>query len=461
MVYEGEQLVMERQGDSQVRLITVDLETFVPANHLLRQVKRKVDFTFIYEKVRHLYKPGGRPAEPVVLVKMWLIGYMYGIPSERRLEQEVNMNLAYRWFLGIPLDERVPDHSTLSNNRNGRFKDGTLVLDVFEGIVAQCKQAGLIQGTAVVTDSTHVEANVNDDAYETVTVTKAPSEYFKALEATAQALNAAADQKRNGKKRGPKGGGSVAKPQEREEIRSTTDPDAGILGRPGKPSGFHYLAHVTVEPSHGIIVDAKATAANISDHEPYVECIRRTKQRIELTEAAADGGYDVISVHKPLADLEVTTYIPAVEHRSGAKGGNRFTVRDFTYQPETDSYQCPGAKTLCFSSVKEFDKIYRAKQPDCQACPLAARCLPPTAKYRLLKRPIHQEYLEVAHARNGTVRYADLMRERRIWSEATFAILKARHGLKRAVRRGLHKMQEQLLMASVALNLYRLAAATQ
>lgn len=453
--------MMERQGDSQVRMIMVDLDTFVPANHLLRQVKYKVDFTFIYDKVQHLYKVGGRPAEPVVLVKMWLIGYMYGITSERRLEQEVNMNLAYRWFLGIPLDERVPDHSTLSNNRNSRFKDGRLFLDVFEEIVEQCKQAGLIQGVAVVTDSTHVEANVNDALRETVTVTKEPSEYFKALEATAQELNAAADRKRNGKKPGKPSGGSVAKPQEREEVRSKTDPDASILGRPGKPHGFHFLAHVTIEPSHGIIVDAKATAANLSDHEPYVECIRRTKKRIEVKEAAADAGYDFISVHKPLAELEVTTYIPAVEHRSGTAFGNRFTVQDFEYQSETDSFRCPAGKTLSFTSVQDFDKMYRAKQRECQACPLAAQCLAPSVKHRWLKRPIHQEYLQMAHQRNATPRYEELMRKRRIWSEGTFAILKARHGLKRAIRRGLDKMQEQLLMASVALNICRMVSATQ
>jgi len=451
--------MMDRQGDSQVSVMIVDLNEFVPENHLLRQIKRKVDFNFIYQKVKHLYKPGGRPSEPVLLIKMWLIGYLYGITSERRLEQEANMNLAYRWFLGVSLDQRVPDHSTLSNNRNGRFKNGTLFLDVFEGIVQQCKQAGLIRGESVLTDSTHVEANVNDALRETVTVTKEPSEYFKDLEAAARELNEAIDQKRNGKKRGPKGGGSVAKPQEREEIRSRTDPDAGILGRPGKPSGFHYLAHVTVEPTHGIIVDAIATAANQSDHESYVACIRRTKKRIAVKEAAADAGYDFISVHKPLADLEVTTYIPAVEHRSGSDDGSRFTIRDFVYELETDSFRCPGGKSLSFTSVKNFYKIYRAKQPDCQACPLASQCLSSSTKYRRLDRPIHQDYMELAHERNGTQRYRELQRHRRIWCEGTFAILKARHGLKRAIRRGLVNMQEQLLMASVAMNIRRMVAA--
>jgi len=123
-----------------------------------------------------------------------------------------------------------------------------LFLDVFEGIVEQCKQAGLIQGKAVVTDSTHIEANVNDALRETVTVTKEPREYFKTLEATARELQANLDTERKGKKRGPKGSGSVAKAEEREEVRSKTDPDAAILGRPGKPSGFHYLRTLEGSP---------------------------------------------------------------------------------------------------------------------------------------------------------------------------------------------------------------------
>jgi hypothetical protein len=162
-----------------------------------------------------------------------------------------------------------------------------MFLDVFEGIVAQCKKAGLIKGEAVLTDSTHVEANVNDGLRESVTVIKPPSEYFKALEITAQKLNAVADAKRHGKKRGRTGGNSVAKPQEGEEIQSSTDPDARILGRLGKPSGFHYLAHVTVEPTHGIIVDAMTTPANLSDHEPYAACIRRVMRRTKVPSAPA------------------------------------------------------------------------------------------------------------------------------------------------------------------------------
>lgn len=149
--------------------------------------------------------------------------------------------------------------------------------------------------------------------------------------------------------------------------------------------------------------------------------------------------------------------MPAVKYQNVTR---RFTVRDFQYKSDTDSFRCPGGKTLHFTSVKHFIKIYRAKQPDCQACPLVTQCLPPSCKYRMLKRPIHQEYLEQARQRNHTPQYHELQRKRRIWCEATFAILKARHGLRRAMRRGLAKMQEQLLMAAVAMNICRMVAAT-
>lgn len=207
-------------------------------------------------------------------------------------------------------------------------------------------------------------------------------------------------------------------------------------------------------------MDAVATAGNVNDHEPYVDCIRRVKKRTEVDEAVADGGYDVISVHKLLADLEVTTYIPAVERRSGSADGSRFTIRDFLYDQDSDSFRCPGGKILDYRSVRDFNKVYGARQPDCQGCPLASQYLAPTKKYRRLERPIYQEYLEQAHVRCETPRYFALQKKRRGWSEGTFAIMKARHGLRRAMRRGLVKMQEQLRMAAVAMNICRMVRAT-
>jgi len=453
--------MMTREDDYQSEFMAVNLDEFVPHNHLRRRVKAKVDFTFVYDQVEDLYKDGGRPSiDPVRLVKMWLIGYLYGIPSERQLEQEVHYNLAYRWFLGIPLHRRVPDHSTLSQNRNGRLAGTTFFLDIFEGIVEQCKAAGLVEGHAVVSDSTHIGANASNDRKDVAVVTKAPSAYFAELEAAAQELEAAKQKERGG------GGkrGRESKPQEPERQRtvvcSPTDPDARPLCRPPKPGGFHYLGHVTIEPSHGVILDAIATHADIGDHEPCVECIRRAKQRHDqITEAAADAGYDFIENHKGLGDLGITSYIPRRKPHSGT--GDRFSLQAFRYDAEQDAYFCPGGKCLRFTHVKSasHQKVYAARTADCRSCPFRDGCLAPSAKFRTVKRAIYQDFADLAHERVGTPRYWELQRLRRIWCEGTFATMKACHCLGRAVRRGLNAVNEQLQMTATAVNMKRLATA--
>lgn len=442
------------------RLLFVNLDDYVPKDHLLRLIRERVDFKFIYDRVRHLYKEGGRPSiNPVTFMKMLLIGYIYGIPSERRLEQEVSLNIAYRWFLGIQLDERVPDHSTLSANRNGRFAGTTIFRDIFEEIVEQCKKAGLIEGGVVVTDSTHIKANVADYKREVVKVTKTPSQYWIELE---QAADEIEQEKGHDKGGGGRGSGpSQDELKETTRLQSTTDPDAGILGRPGKPYGFHFLAHLTVDPSHGIILDAETTPADTADSTPYIECIRRVKKRYDIREAVADAGYDSSMVHRGLDELGVTGYIASFTRRSGYKTPGLFAFKDFVYETETDTYRCPFGKQLHFTHIKrsKLRRVYAAKTSDCRECPLRSRCLSPSVNRRVVDRALFQDYADAAHDRIGTPHYYELQRLRRIWSEGTFATLKARHCLGRAIRRGLDKMSEQVLMASTALNLVRLARA--
>jgi len=448
--------VMDRQGDAQVTLMIVDLDIFVPQNHLLRLVKKKVDFGFVYNKVKGLYKSGGRPSyDPVVLLKMWLIGYFYNIGSERQLEQEVNMNLAYRWFLGIPLDKRVPDHSTLSENWNGRFGAGGLFQELFDQMVEQCKTAGLVLGEAVVTDSTHVKANASSERREVIVVTKSPREYLRQLKAEADRLNQEKREQRGGKKRG-----RVAKdePETKTETKSCTDPDAGMLGRPGKPAGFHFLAHMAVNPAHGVILSVVATPGNVNDHEACVECITAAKQRHpEITEAAADAGYDYTEVHRGLAGIGVASYTPVAGKVSGTNTGH-IPTEQFSYVPATDEYRCPAGCSLRFTHVQKdkCQKIYSARTADCRACPLRGNCVPKSAKFRVVKRPMFYEFTEQAHERVKSPRYGQLQKLRRVWSEGTFAWLKAHHCMRRAIRRGLTNALGQFLLAATAANIKRL-----
>lgn len=149
---------------TQYRFIYINLDDFVPQDHLLRQIDQLVDFSFIYQKVAHLYSPFGRRSiDPVLLMKMLLVGYLYGIDSERKLEEEVRLNIAYRWFLGLDLESPIPDHSTFSQNRRRRFKDNTTFQEIFDHVVRLCIEKGIVTGKVIVTVSTHIKASASSN----------------------------------------------------------------------------------------------------------------------------------------------------------------------------------------------------------------------------------------------------------------------------------------------------------
>jgi len=155
--------MMTRNCGKQIKFHTLTIENLVPEEHFLRKLDCLVDFSFIYEEIKEYYcHHNGRPSiDPVILVKYLLVGYLYGIESERRIEQEIQVNMAYRWFLGPDLDERVPDHSTISQNRRRRFGGENLFHCLFEHILHLCMEKGLVDGKLILTDSTHVKANAS------------------------------------------------------------------------------------------------------------------------------------------------------------------------------------------------------------------------------------------------------------------------------------------------------------
>lgn len=252
--------MLKRAESKQMKMSFVTLEELMPQEHFLRDLDRLVNFDFIYDKVADLYSNTGRPAiDPVVMIKMMLIGYIYGIDSERKLEQEITVNIAYRWFLGIDFDERVPDHSTISQLRRRKFDGTTIFRDVFDEIVRKCFEAGLIDGKLLLTDSTHIRANARNDLREVIEVPDTPSEYMQKLDREAYEL------------------GLIKEPVEydttktKEITKSVTDPECGLMKRPGKPTGFHYLDHQTCDSKHGMITDVFVTAGNIKDSVPHVK----------------------------------------------------------------------------------------------------------------------------------------------------------------------------------------------
>ncbi|MEG3641655.1 IS1182 family transposase, partial [Magnetococcus sp. PR-3] len=243
----------------------VTLSSLVPEDHLLRKIDAAIEFEFIRDRVRHLYcADNGRPAlDPVVLFKMLFIGYLYGIRSERQLIRDIEVNVAYRWFLGFSLTQKVPNASTISQNRRRRFNESTIYQEIFDEIVQQAMGQGMVEGRVLYTDSTHLKANANKGKHYMEEREKAPLHYLEALDAAVE------EDRRN---RGKKPLKEKAVKSESKEVKvSQTDPESGYMVREGKPKGFFYLDHRTVDGKHAIITDTHITPASVHDSIPYLE----------------------------------------------------------------------------------------------------------------------------------------------------------------------------------------------
>jgi transposase len=454
---------MGRKEESQFKMEFVDLDVIVPSNHVLRQIKEKIDFTFIYDKMEKYYSKLGRESlDPVLLFKMLLIGYLFNIDSERQLEQEVILNIAYRWFLGLDLTDKVPDHSTFSQNRRRRFKDSTVFQEIFDHIISLCIEQGIVTGEVIVTDSTHIKASAAKDKIEKLVVEKTPSQYLNTLEEEANKIKRELDEKRD--ESGKKKKGKKPKATYSKTISvPRTDSDSGLLNRPGKPSGPHYLAHASIDTKNGIIVDIHPSPGNLNDCEPFVERLKviQDKFDLDIKNVGADKGYDRTPIHHGLKTLGITGYISPIQFNTP---NDTTSYRDFIFNNQMDSYTCPNQKILTFTHLAykpngHYYKTYSAKAKDCKVCPLREKCFGKKATKRTISRPVAHELLEENIQRAKTSEYKMVQKLRRVWCEGSFGTMKVKHNLYKTYKRGIQKIHEQCLFSALALNLKRMIKA--
>ena len=253
----------------QQKLHMVTIEDLVPQEHLLRKLETVLDLSFVYEETSHLYsrKFGRPPIHPVVLVKYLLVGYLFGIPSERQIERRIQTDVALRWYLGLDLFDAVPDHSTISQLRRRKPTFREVFRRLFEQVVHQCIERGLASGRVVGTDSTHVKANASRASEYLVEMPEEPGAYWERLDAyEEEGLQEL--ERRTGKRRA-KRTKQIKKDSRRTHKRvSRTDPEAGHMKRPGKPEGQFYLAHQTVDCDHGVILGVTVTPGDVHDSVP-------------------------------------------------------------------------------------------------------------------------------------------------------------------------------------------------
>jgi transposase len=397
-----------REISQQEMTLLPPLETYVPRDHPLYRLNRVLDLSFVHDGVRDKYsQENGRPSvDPEVIVRLFLIQAMYGMSHVRELMREVQVNLAYRWFIGYRLDERLPDHSTLSKALD-RFGDD-LFNELFERSIAQCKKSGLIEGKVLHVDATTIRADL--------------------------------DRNRVGKPDSP-------------------DPDARYGKFPGKNTVPGYKQHTIADGRSRVILGLSVTSADRHEHDEAIPILDDALKRLEEApeavcgDAAYASGENYIKMKRRGQRL-----ISPPPKAKTYTGDDRFSTEDFKYDEENDLFVCPWGKQLkyVYTEKKRGRRIYQARRTECRECPLKSCCT--KAEKRQLKVSAYHAGLVQLREDSKTEDFKKLYATRAPVIEGVFGEAKQWHGLRRAWRRGLSKMLVQSLLIATVINLKRLAA---
>ncbi|MGR6871704.1 IS1182 family transposase [Pseudomonas sp. HK3] len=438
------------QTQSQLEFVSID--ELVPNDHLLRKIEQKVDFSFIHDLVKDFYSPNnGRPAlDPTLMFKLLFIGYLFGVRSERQLIREVQVNVAYRWFLGLGLTDKIPDASTLSQNRIRRFKESDVYQQIFDEIVLQAMKKKLVGGTTLYTDSTHLKANANKNKHIKVQAQAERQAYMDELDKAVEQ-----DRLDHGKK--PLASRSETPNKSRDIKQSTTDKDSGYMVRDNKPKGFFYLDHRTVDARCNIITDVHVTAGNVHDSVPYLARLDRQVQRFgfNLQHVGLDAGYFTAALCKGIEDRNL---YGVMGYRRPTHKKGYFYKNQYVYDETQDLYTCPQGQNVFYrTTTREGYRQYHSDANACQHCPDLTRCINSQNHTKVITRHVWEGSKDRINEHRLTDKGKLLYARRKETVERSFADAKQLHGYRYAQFRGKHKVQMQCLMTAAAQNMKKIA----
>jgi transposase len=443
---------MGQQPGGQKKLFySFDLDDHVPSDHLLRGIDQFLDLSELRQHLAPFYSHTGRPSiDPRLLIRMLIVGYCFGIRSERRLCEEVHLNLAYRWFCRLGLEDEVPDHSTFSKNRHGRFRDSDTLRFVFEQVLERCVREGLVGGEGFAIDASLVKADANrhhevpgDEVHwpDRRSISRPVREYLAALDHSEV------------EKSPPK---SI----------SLTDPAAQLSVAWG-PASYAYSANYLIDIAAGIVVDVEATPAHKSDeiHATQV-MINRVEERFDLKpdRLIGDTNYGTAEILGWMVDeKQIEPHVSVWDKTQ--RNDETLSNSEFLWDEQAGEYCCPQGRALrsqwrAFKNLrthvtKDDTIIYRSRQADCATCPMKSRCCPNTP-FRKIARSIHESARNVARGIAKTSAYQQSRKDRKK-IEMLFAHLKRILKLDRLRLRGPNGAHDEFLLAATAQNLRRMA----
>ncbi|MEK4030352.1 IS1182 family transposase [Pseudobacillus sp. FSL P4-0506] len=435
---------------NQIEMIALD--QLVPENHLVRKMEAAMDFSFIYDLVEGLYAEVGRPSiDPIILIKLTFIQYAFGIRSMRKTIEEVETNMAYRWFLGYGFHDKVPHFSTFGKNYERRFKDTDLFEQIFYRILKIAAEKKLISAEHVFVDSTHVKASANKRKFEKKMVRKETRAYQERLQ---EEINQ--DREDHGKKPFPPD--KFDKEETKEIKESTTDPDSGYYVKDERTKQFAYSFHAAADRK-GFVIGTMVTPGNTHDSQILEPLMEKVIEKVGKPKAVgADGAYKTPAIASYLMENGMTPALPYTRPRT--KEGF-FRKHDYVYDEHFDCYLCPTGEVLNYSTTnKEGYREYRSPKQVCTSCPFLAKCTESRNHQKVVTRHIWQKYMEEADHLRHHEEVKAIYAERKETIERVFADAKEKHGMRWTTLRGLKKLSMQAMLTFAAMNLKKMASWT-
>ena len=430
------------------------MDDLVPENHLLRLIDKAIDWTFIYELVEDKYSPDfGRPSmDPVTLIKIPFIQYLYGIRSMRQTIKEIEVNVAYRWFLGLDMLDPVPHFSTFGNNYSRRFKDTRLFEQIFEHILSECYKYKLVDPTEVFVDATHVKARANNKKMRKRIAQQEAKFYEEQLkeeinsDREAHGKKPLKEKKDDDPKNGASGGGKEIK-------ESTSDPDSGWFHKGEHKQVFAYGVETACD-KNGWILGYSVHPGNQHDSVTFPVLYDKIRD-IGIETMIVDAGYKTPAIAKLLMDDGIRPLFP---YKSPMTKEGFFKKYEYAYDEYYDCYVCPNGKTLEYSTTnREGYREYKSCGSVCESCPYLTQCTGSRDHVKVVTRHVWEPYMEMAEDIRYTLGMKELYQQRKQTIERIFGTAKENHGFRYTQQYGKARMEMKVGLTYACMNLKKLA----
>ncbi len=446
-------MLSTKDTEKRKQIQMISIEDLVPNDHFLRKVEAALDFSFIRDEVRDLYcLDNGRPSiDPVVLIKLCIINYMYGLNSMRRTVRECEVNNAYRWFLGYDLLEKIPHFSTFSKNYSRRFEGTDIFEKIFMRILDEAISCKLVDTNVIYIDGTHIKANANTKRNFKVQVEKEAKHYHKQL------LKEVNEDRVIHNKKPFEDENDQNPPEIKTETRSKADPQAGLFHKGEHKKCFAYTAHTACDKNN-FVLGVSVTPGNVHDSVEFESLYTRVKNRQGTPEAVVvDAGYKTPHIAKTIANDFALPVMPYKRPMGAKRESPEYHARNFIYDEYYDCYICPNNEVLEYSTTnREGYREYKSSNKICKNCPNLLDCTKSRNKTRVITRHIWQEYIEYAEDIRHTPKGKELYAKRSQTIERVFADAKEKHGMRFLRTNGLKKATITVLLTFACMNLKKL-----